>query len=455
MYLPFQGYPVPSHKKQLSILTYLPDHLVSVALITSRMASLQPQSETKKKSRLSNLFKKDKTHDNVTNYAHDDATKAHSCTPVRQQDPDMLDPDSAYGGSDVGNSTESSRENVPTITKSDAVKQNMPTKQQFDTASGRVITTTTTTTTTTVTTLGGDQISVPAGREVVVTKDETMTPHEMSARPLSKEIQEEELRENGQAPGQGHQYHGGSSGVGSGIAGNHSPPIPDRNLRRSKSPNTLATGQGHHSRRPSNDRQDEVVSPSGHHNFSYPARTPPPQGAVSPQHDGPQLGMFSYEDVPVPPFPGNVQEPRSRSIPRVPLPTSVGTQDFANGAHDTNQSSYQPYRNNLGSTQNISRPRPPTEPSLGQPGLNGQPAREQPAYGGDRPQSTIQSLKFAAAGIHGAGGQYFFREQNIRIPNLFRNPSRCPKLQHRPSHRSLRRPISKAQCCPRKRTARD
>lgn len=369
------------------------------------MASVQtqPQTETKKKSRLSNLFKKDKSHDNDTSYAHDDTTNTHANTPAHQQDPDLLDPDSAYGGSDVGNSNESSRENVPTITKSDAVKQNMPTKQQFDTASGRVITTTTTTTTTTVTTLGGDQISVPAGREVVVTKDETTRPHEMSGRPLSKEIRDEEMREHGQASGQGQQYQGGSSG-GSGVAGDHSPPVPDKNLRRrSKSPNTLAMGQGHHTRRLSNDRHDGVVSPSGHHNFSYPARTPPPQGAygaVSPQRDGSQRGRFSYEDVPVPPVPDNVQGSRARSIPRVP----VGTQDFASGTQDASQGSYQPYRNDLGNAQNSSRPRPPVEPSLGQPGLNGQPAREQPTYSAERPQSTLQSLKFAAAGIHGAGG---------------------------------------------------
>ncbi|TID27763.1 Sphingolipid C9-methyltransferase 2 [Venturia nashicola] len=324
--------------------------------------------------------------------------------PARQHDADMLDPDSAYGGSDVGNSTESSRENVPTITKSDAVRQNMPTKQQFDTASGRVITTTTTTTTTTVTTLGGDEISVPAGQEVVVTKDETITPHEMSARPLSKEIQEEELREDRRASWQGQQYQGGSGGVGSDITGNQSPPIPDRHLkRRSQSPKTSVTGQGHHTRRLSNDRRDGGISPSGHHNFSYPARTPPPQGAVSPQRDGPQRGRFSYEDVPVPPVPGNLQETRSRSIPKVPVSASVGTQDFASGSQDVNRGSYEPYRNDLGNTQNSSRPRRPVEPSLGQPGLNGQPAREQPAYGGERPQSTLQSLKFAAAGIHGAG----------------------------------------------------
>lgn len=372
------------------------------------MASVQsqPQTETKKKSRLSNLFKKDKSHDIDASYAPDSAINAHSNTPIRQHDPDMLDPDSAYGGSDVGNSTESSRENVPTITKSDAVRQNMPTKQQFDTTSGRVITTTTTTTTTTVTTLSGDQISVPAGREVVVTKDETTTPHEMNARPLSKEIQEEELREHGRSSGQGHQYQGGSIGVGSGIAGNHSPPIPDRNLRRrSKSPNTLVAEQGNHTRRVSNDRHDGVVSPYGHHNFSYPARTPPPQGTVSPQRDGEQRGRLSYEDVPVPLVPGDMQGTRSRSNPRVPGPASFGTQDIASGAQGIDQGSYQPYRNGLGNTQNSSRPRPPTEPSLGQPGLNGQPGREQPAYGGERPQSTLQSLKFAAAGIHGAGGQ--------------------------------------------------
>ncbi|QDS67684.1 hypothetical protein FKW77_005286 [Venturia effusa] len=373
------------------------------------MASVQSpvQLETKKKSRLSNFFKKDKSHDNETSYAHNNITNSPANIQARQRDPDLLDPDSAYGGSDVGNSTQSSRENIPTMTKSDAVRQNMPTKQQFDTASGRVITTTTTTTTTTVTTLGGDEVSVPAGREVVVTKDETTSPQEMSARPLSKEIQEEELREHGQAPAQGQDYQGGSSGVGSGIAGNHSPRIPDKNLRRSKSPNTQALEQGHHTRRLSNDRHDGAVSPSGHQNFSYPARSSPPQGAygpVSPQSDGTQRGRFSYEDVPVPPVPGNAQGSRARTIPSVPVPVAVGTQEFASTSPNASQGFYQPYRNDLVNPQNSSRPRPPVEPSLGQPGLNGQPAREQSAYNGGRPQSTLQSLKVAAAGIHGAGG---------------------------------------------------
>lgn len=411
--LPLLLLPCPGHKthRQLFSFANLSTHSIAFEIITIRMASVQtqPQTDTKKKSRLSNLFKKDKSHDSGASYAHDDATSAPSNTPSRQHDPDMLDPDSAYGGSDVGNSTESSRDNVPTITKSDAVRQNMPTKQQFDTASGRVITTTTTTTTTTVTTLGGDHISVPAGQEVVVTKDETTSPHEMSARPLSEEIQEEELREHGQAPGQGQQYQGGSSGVGSGIAGEHSPPIPDKNLRRrSKSPNSLAMQQGHHTRRLSNDRHAGAVSPSGHHNFSYPARTPPPQGAqgaVSPQHDGSQGGKFLYEDAPVPYVPGNVKGTRSRSTPSVPIP-AAGTRDLASGTQGAGQ---EPYRNDLGNAQNSSRPRPPIEPSHGQPGVNGQPARQQPAYGGERPQSTLQSLKFAAAGIHGAGGQYFFK----------------------------------------------
>jgi hypothetical protein len=351
------------------------------------------QTDTKKKSRLSNLFKKDKNNDH--DYTQE-PTNPHSNAPPRQQDHDMLDPDSAYGGSDIGNSTSSSRENVPTMTKSAAVAQNMPTRQQFDTNSGRVITTTTTTTTTTVTTMGGDQITIPAGREVVVTKDETSQPQEMSARPLSKEIHEEELRDQGQ------QYQGGSSGVGSGMPGNHSPPIPAKDgRRRSKSPSTLAVGQGHHTRRLSADRDDGPVSPNGHQNFSYPARTTPPQAAyaaVSPQRTGPQRGRFSYEDVPVPPVPGSVQGRREHSIPRVPANQSLGAQD-------PNQGSYQPYRQESAIGQNSSRPRPPIDPSHGQPGLNGQPAREHVPYsnGENRPQSTIQSLKFAAAGIHGAG----------------------------------------------------
>lgn len=351
------------------------------------------QSETKKKSRLSNLFKKDKGTDSDISYAHEETTNPHLNAPPRQHDPDLLDPDSAYGGSDVGNSLSSSRENVPTMTKSEAVGQNLPTRQQFDTTSGRVITTTTTTTTTTVTTLGGDHITVPAGREVVVTKDQTTSPHEMSARPLSKEIEEEELREHGHRQ----EYQGGSSGVGSRMPEGHSPPIPVKDgRRRSKSPNTLAMGSGHHVRRPSGDRQDGLVSPSGHHNFSYPARTPPPQttyGAVSPQGTGPQHGRFSYEDLPVPPVPENVHGNRAPSIPRVPLNPPAGAQD-------PKQGSYQPYRQDLGNAQNTSRPRPPMEPSHGQPGLNGQPAREHLPYGGERPQSTLQSIKFAAAGIH-------------------------------------------------------
>jgi hypothetical protein len=362
------------------------------------MASIQPQpiqadnvKEKKSKWRLSNLVKKDKGNDNDMALTHE-PTNPHSNAPPHRHDPDMLAPDSAYGGSDVGNSTSSSAENVPTITKSAAVAQNMPTKQQFDTASGRVITTTTTTTTTTVTTMGGDHITIPAGREVVVTKDENSSlPQEMSARPLSKEIGDEELQQSGQQQ----QYQGGSTGVGSGIGG-HSPPIPVKDgRRRSKSPNTMT--MGHHARRLSGDRHEGPVSPTGHQNFSYPARTPPPQGAygaVSPQGTGPQHGRFSYEDVPVPSVPTGVQDNREPTIPRVPL-------NPPHGAQDPNQGQYQPYRQESGVPQNSSRPRPPLEPSHGQPGLNGQPAREHLPYNRDeRPQSTLQSLKFAAAGIH-------------------------------------------------------
>jgi hypothetical protein len=362
------------------------------------MASIQPQpvqpdhgKEKKSKSRLSSLFKKDKTNDNDATTTQEPTNPHFNAPPPHRHDPDMLAPDSAYGGSDVGNSTSSSTENVPTITKSAAVAQNMPTKQQFDTASGRVITTTTTTTTTTVTTMGGDHITIPAGREVVVTKDEN-SPQEMSARPLSKEIHEEELRDHRQQP----QYQGGSSGVGSSMGG-HSPPIPakDGRRRRSRSPNTMA--MGHHERRLSGDRHEGPVSPSGHQNFSYPARTPPPPGtygAVPSQSAGPQQGRFSYEDVPVPPIPGGLQGHKGPTLPRVPLNPS-------HGAHDPNQGSYQPYRQEPTAPQNSSRPRPPMEPSHGQPGLNGEPAREHLPYNRDeRPQSTLQSLKFAAAGIH-------------------------------------------------------
>lgn len=287
--------------------------------------------------------------------------------------------DSAYGGSEVNSSAPNSEQNVPTISNSEASAQGATVKTSTDKATGRVITTTTTTTTTTVTTINGDQYQVPAGSDVVVTTDETSTqiPTELSARPLSRELREEEAQQG--------------------------PPIPTKSHnRRSVSP------------RRAQSSEPSAPSPleSNRHNFSYPTRTPPPQMQAPPsQQQPPFLGGASAihnnnsnkpqsgaPQIPHPQF----QRDKSPFIPQIPPrygSATPGQQEQPYQAYHPPNSQHLP-----AVAQNTSRPRPPVEPSMGQPRVDGTP-RNSMAYSGgqqrlDERPSTVQNLKTAAAGIH-------------------------------------------------------
>jgi hypothetical protein len=284
--------------------------------------------------------------------------------------------DSAYGGSE-NHSAANSAQNVPTITNAEASAQGAPVKTHTDQTTGRVITTTTTTTTTTVTTVSGDHYQVPAGSEVVVTRDETSTtksPTELSARPLSRELREEQAQQVQQAQ-----------------QAQQGPPIPDRNHRRSMSPRRAAAV-------PNPDQN--APSPIDHRpNFSYPSRTPPPQAAQIPTHQHEhQHQNQSLHQTGAPQLP---QQTHDAFSPQIPARYGSATPVVPV------QQQYQAYNPNINQNtvpvpQNSGRPRPPVDPTLGQPRVNGTPGNRTSQQGlnpAERP-STVQSLKTAAAGIH-------------------------------------------------------
>jgi hypothetical protein len=324
------------------------------------------EKENKKKWRLSNLLSPGHKESNV----------------ALQPDMEPSSNDSAYGGSEL-NSTANSAQNVPTISNAEASAQGAPVKTETDQATGRIITTTTTTTTTTVTTVGGDHYQVPAGSEVVVTKDETsthQTPTELSARPLSRELRDEQAQQVQQGP-----------------------PIPNKNNRRSMSPRRAAavlnTDQG-------------VPSPiDTRPNFSYPSRTPPPHNSQIPtQQHHPQQHQGAGE---VSLIPGQAQSLHQSGAPQLPqqthdafspqIPARYGSATPVVPQHQYHQA-YNPNAPTSPppASQSGNRPRPPVDPSIGQPRVDGTPGNRQ-SYPGQRPGerlSTVQTLKTAAAGIH-------------------------------------------------------
>jgi len=264
--------------------------------------------------------------------------------------------DSAYGGSETTTSDTSpnpSTTAVPTISEGQAHAQGAPVETKTD-SRGRVVTTTTTTVTTTTTTTEGDSLQVPAGEEVIVRRDE---------------------HTSGSADT--HATHSTP------VAHNEPPPVPNepsipvRNAMRNKSPH------GGHLAAQNQYPVEAPASPSSptHQNFSYPGRQ-------SFNQNGRRSSLEQQHPALRQPNTGRPRPPADPTYGQPPLNDSPESPQYQ---RQSIPPSLQPGHSSgfaYGSGQNTAQ-----DPSHHQSSGQAYPPR----------QSTAQSIRTAAAGIHGAG----------------------------------------------------